>query len=127
MQPFRNTLGPRLRSADPSRTHSSVSAAPAFGAIQIAAMGAQALECRISRTRQMVALAAKEGPIRTAVQTDHEPEVVALGAVGASHRENHVLPDLRAHLFHMSWPHHARSKHDQRECRQHTHRLLICY
>lgn len=32
------------RSADPSPSHSSVSGAPGFAAIQIAAIGAQALE-----------------------------------------------------------------------------------
>jgi hypothetical protein len=80
-----------------------LSGAPTGGAIQIPAIAAQALKRRVSGTSQMAALTAEKGPVLAAVQSDHGAEVVALDTVGATQRENNLLPCVCApRVFHVS-------------------------
>lgn len=77
--------------------------APTVGVIQMPAIGAQAGVGWVSGTSHVMTPAAEKHPILAAVQTDHGAEIVALGAVGAAHAENKILPRVRA-----PWVFHGR-------------------
>jgi hypothetical protein len=65
-------------------------------AIQIPTISALTLESCMGGANEVVALTAEKHSVRAAAQFKHEPEIVSLNAIGATQRDNNLLPDCAA-------------------------------